>query len=197
MLNTPYRILIVAALCVIALIGLVVREGMARAAGTEVQMAMAGVDPRGLLSGNYVTVSLSEALPAGATCPQSSTIELDPHNWVALKVDGQLAHAVGTAPDRARVLQQAPLAVRGTMHCDDASPGFFGLWATHARITTDLGIERFYIGGDQAHRIDEVLRHADRNAPSPVNAIISIGQDGRARLKGLSVNGERLELNWL
>ena len=31
--------------------------------------------------------------------------------------------------------------------------------------------------------------------PYPVD--ILIGQDGRARLKGLQVDGERLELNWL
>ena len=195
MISAPLRIMIVAALCVLSLIALVVRESMARAAGTEVQMSMEAVDPRALLSGNYVTVSLREALPAGALCPTNAA-GLN-NEWVALKPDGAIAHAIGGASTREDALRQAPLAAHGSLSCNDASPGFFGIGATHATMVADLGIQRFYVGQAEARRIDDLLRHADRNAPSPVNAIVSIGQDGRARLKGLSVKGERLELNWL
>ena len=62
MLNAPLRIVIVAALCVAGLIGLVVRETMARNSGTEVLLAMEAVDPRALLSGHYVIVQLRESL---------------------------------------------------------------------------------------------------------------------------------------
>jgi hypothetical protein len=36
-----------------------------------------------------------------------------------------------------------------------------------------------------------------QEGPRRVLAILSIGTDGRARLKGLQVDGRRLELSWL
>src|SRR5262245_35355052 len=124
MLNAPLRILIVAALCVVALIGLVVREGMARASGQEVILPMAAVDPRALLTGHYVIVSLQENLPVEAPCPPS----LDEQQfwggngqirelWLALAPNGAHHSIVGAAEERAAAQQLGPVLVRGSASC--------------------------------------------------------------------------------
>ena len=85
--KAPIRILIVAALCVLALIGLVVRESMARASGTEVLLAMEAVDPRALLSGHYVIVALREELSAEDACWSEQSRE----PWLGLAPSGETA----------------------------------------------------------------------------------------------------------
>ena len=61
----------------------------------------------------------------------------------------------------------------------------------------DLSIDRFYVNQAEAQRIEHALAE-QRNDPSRrVLAIVSVGRDGRARLKGLMIDNRRLELNWL
>jgi len=48
-----------------------------------------------------------------------------------------------------------------------------------------------------AQRIERVLREQQPTESTRVFAIVSVGRDGHARLKGLLVDGERLELRWL
>ncbi|MCB1982925.1 MAG: hypothetical protein KDF63_13740 [Rhodoferax sp.] len=59
-----------------------------------------------------------------------------------------------------------------------------------------LGPERFHITQDDAERIDGVLREQRPGAPARAFAVMSIGADGRARLKGLIVDGRRFDLDW-
>lgn len=191
--STPLRIMIVAGLCVLALIGLVVREGLMRASGTEVQMAMAGADPRSLLSGNYVTVSLSEQLPPNMQCPTADGAV----DWLSLRPSGQLYHVAAAAHSHAEAQNGGALAVRGKFTCYDGTPAENDVAATPASLTADLGVRRFYINQKDAERISALLRNANATDASPVNAILSIGRDGHARLKGLSVNGQILNLSWL
>jgi uncharacterized membrane-anchored protein len=63
-------------------------------------------------------------------------------------------------------------------------------------IQTEIGVDRFYINQADAQRIERVMR-SQRPGESRVSAIVSVGRDGRARLKGLIVDGERLELRWI
>ncbi len=190
----PIRILIVAALCVLMLIGFVVREGMARASGAEVVMAMAGVDPRSILSGNYVAVSLSERLtPPGQHCPATNAAD----TWLALSSEGGLAHVTGSGATRQEALQHGSVAVRGSVNCAEPTPETSEVSAMNGSLNTDLGINRVYLSLADANRVTDLLRHADPDAEAPVDAILSIGDDGRARLKGLMVKGQRMELTWL
>jgi|CXWL01.1.fsa_nt_gi uncharacterized membrane-anchored protein len=204
MLKAPIRILIVATLCALALVGLVVRETMARSQGTEVLLAMQAVDPRALLSGHYVIVALSENLPDGAQCPSGVDGEafLPPplrsvqtgNAWVALKQHGGAHTLAGAAASRQEALSFGPLVVRGTASCMAAPPNVVDQPPGVVRL--DLGIDRFHINQADAQRIERVLR-TQTLGERRILAIVSVGQDGRARLKGLQVDGERLELNWL
>jgi hypothetical protein len=64
-------------------------------------------------------------------------------------------------------------------------------------VRLDLGVDRFHINQQDALRIERVLREQRPDQETRAFAIISVGRDGRARLKGLRIDGERFELSWL
>ena len=202
------RIVVVAAVAMLGLIGLVVSESLARAAGTEVILSMETVDPRAILSGHYVTVSLTEPIPAGQTCPPgtaddgSGAISMfggartGPTMWIALARRGDRFTAVGAAADRRAAARYAPLLARGGAACTaPEGPRDKDAPATPGTLRLNLGIDRFYVNQAEAERIATLLRTGGPAGAGPVSAIVSIGRDGHARLKGLLVEGRRLELN--
>ncbi len=63
-------------------------------------------------------------------------------------------------------------------------------------LTLDLGVERFHINQADATRIESVLRE-QRAEETRAFAILSVGRDGRARLRALLIDGERFDLSWL
>ncbi len=201
--NTAQRILIVAALSVLALIGLVVREGMARASGQEVMLAMAAIDPRALLQGHYVIVSLQEPVPAGVPCPRlpeaynSWNAQDHLRRWVAIAPSGDHHSFVGAAETREEAERMGPIVAHGEATCARAATtdGSDPLQQP-TTIFGSLGIERFHINQAEAQRIEALLREQTPNDPPRIFAIVSVGDDGRARLNGLMVDGERLSLNW-
>lgn len=198
--SAPVRIMIVAALCVLGLIGLVVRESMARAAGAEVTLPMDTVDPRALLSGHYVTVDLRETVPADLPCPPDN---MDA-KWIGLSRNGRttatgalLYSMTSSAPTRddANLLPGSVIA-KGTFSCNPPTraqgdtPGIPGaLWL-------NLGVSRFYVNQADAERIGRVLTE-QRNGETRVFAVLSIGADGQARMKALIVDDRRFDLGWL
>jgi GDYXXLXY protein len=195
-MKAPLRILAVAALCVAALIGLVVREGAARSAGTEVLLAMEAVDPRALLMGHYVIVQLQETLPVGAPCPPGSGAEGVNKGWLALTPQGERHSLAGIMAAKEEAVRVSPLVARGEAYCTapfvvEGEPP-----AEPAVVRYFLGFERFYIGQRQAERIERILREQQPGLEARVRAIVSIGRDHRARLSGLVVDGERFELEW-
>ena len=202
MFKAPIRILIVAALCVAALIGLVVREGVARDSGQEIVLAMAPIDPRSLLSGHYVIVSLQEILPPGAPCPwltqDDSGVWIHtgrPNNWIAFSPNGDRHSVTGSAKTRAEAMQSGAIVARGEAFCA-VPPESNDPSQMRVTIFTQLGVDRFHINQAEAERIEHLLRDQSPEDEARVFAIVSIGADGRARLKGVRVDGERLMLDW-
>lgn len=222
MLKAPLRIMIVAALCVLGLIGLVVREGYERsrpatADSRDILMQMQAVDPRALLSGHYVIVSLQNTLvlPEGVSPCASFAGVSERESWVALadlrpsvraednSPGPHLYSTVGAATTReaaqeiARQAGHDGLASRGTAYCSEqADEERGGGLVSIGNVQTELrGVQRFHAPQADAERIDALMR--EQGADAQVYAIVNIGRDGRARLKGLNVNGEVIELNWL
>ncbi len=195
LLSAPIRILIIAALCVAGLIGLVMRESAARARGAEIIVRMEAVDPRALLSGHYVIVALSETLPEGAACPAQMETDGDEETWLAFaRSDDNHHRAVAMTATREEARTHGALVTRGMLWCNEAAPAEGDAPARPAQLNTDVGVDRFHIAQREAERIEALMR--DAGAPGAVAAILSLGADGRARLKGLMVEGERLELTW-
>lgn len=202
------RIGLVALLLIVALVGLLVREDRARASGQEVRLAMEAVDPRSLLSGHYAALQLVERLVDGAACPP----DLEAHyghdeSWVALApAPGGIHRVSGGGATRAEAQQHGPLVVRGQADCRQAflapprEPGEEGpteaVRPQETFITLDIGVDRFYADQTEAEALEAaLLRRGEAEAP-PAFAIVSIGQDGRGRLKGVEVGGTRADLNW-
>ena len=189
-LALSWRILIVAAGLIAALVGLVISESRARASGREVALPMEAVDPRNLLTGHYVALRLTQRLPAGQPCPDSPSA-YEAGKWLGLTGQGRF---VRTAESRQAALGgDAAQAVRGGVYCARMA---FGDREGDA-VTLDIGVDRFHADQDEAQRIERALpaRRADGSAPSAF-AVVSVGADGRARLKGVIVDGRRTDLTW-
>lgn len=184
------RIVLVAGACALALVGLVVREGAARSGGLEMMLPMEAVDPRNLLSGHYVDINLTQRLAPEASCPQGAAES----KWLALQPMDDVYTLAGAASSRDEAQQVAAVPVRGSFECWEG-PGVEGAPAqTFVRL--HLGVDRFHINQADALRIERVLRE-QQPGETRARAIISVGRDGRARLKGLMIDGERLDLDWL
>ena len=63
-------------------------------------------------------------------------------------------------------------------------------------VTLDIGVDRFHAGQDQAQAMEQVLRGRRDPGAAPAFAVVSVGHDGRARLKGVILDGKRTDLDW-
>ena len=180
------RICAAALVLAAALTGLVVREGVARTQGREVTLAIDAYDPRSVLSGHYVRFQLVDSTPPGQACPPGT--EAAGADWAALsRADGRY-RVTGAAASRREAQALGEMVVRGHATCaghrEDAA----------RRIRLDLGVDRMHLDQRQAEAIAGAL--AAGGGPSPL-AVISVDDSGKARLKGLIVEGRRIELSWL
>ena len=184
------QILAAAAVLALVLTGLVVREGVARAQGQEVVLEISGYDPRSLLTGHFVQFQIQSDLAVGATCPPGSGVPVQrPKTWVALQRRGDHHAATGVAPSRDVALKLGELAVRGDLDCQT------GPTDGSSRVVMNLGVHRLHIDQAQAEAIQKTLQ-IGRGEPAVARAVVSIGRDGKARLRGLIVGGKRFELDW-
>jgi hypothetical protein len=191
-IEAPPRILAVAAICAASLIGLVISEGYAREGGQEIVLPMAAVDPRSLLQGHYVQLNFTDRLEPTEVCPESGDWE-----WVALRREGDIYVAAGGALSREEAQRIGSLPVKGTFTCSPPTPASEGVEAMPGWLTLDLGVDRFHINQTDAMRIERVLREQRADQETRAFAILSVGRDGRARLRALMIDGERFELSWL
>jgi hypothetical protein len=187
--GVPVRILAAASVLAVGLVGLVVREGMARANGQVVVLPITGYDPRELLTGHYVQFQFRSEYPGGAPCPPGHDAATPGDGWVALTRRGDHHEATGAAASQAAALKLGEVAVRGGMECQ-ARPAPEATW-----VMLHLGVDRLHADQTQAEAIQELLR-APAGGAGRGYAIISVGADGRARLKGLAAGGRRVDLLW-
>lgn len=189
--SLPLRIAAAAAVLVLLLVGVVLRENGARAAGREVLLPMEAVDPRDLLTGHYVALRLTQQLALGQPCPRERSTFED-GGWIGLKSAGGPYRFVSVgASRRAALAGGAELAVRGGVYCSRTA---FGNTESDV-VTLDIGVDRFHADQDEAQAIEKALRER-RQGEAPAFAVVSVGDDGRARLKGVIVGGKRTDLTW-
>jgi len=187
--SLPVRIVAAAALLALALVGLVVREGMARDSGQEVVLPITGYDPRELLTGHYVRFQFRSEYPPGTPCPPGSGGYVARKAWVALRRQGDHHVATGVAETRAAALKLGEIAVKGDIDClSRTAPD--NTW-----VILNLGLERLHADQEQAEAIQKVML-ATRDGPATGLAVVSVGADGKARLKGVTAGGRRVDLDW-
>lgn len=188
-LGPPTRILAAAGVATLALVGLVIRENVARAQGEEVKLALAGYDPRSLLQGHFVQFQLRDT-QAGGRCPPEPAGPAAPRpSWIALRRDGDHNSAVGAARTRAEAERMGGTVVRGRLVCvpDEQDS---------VTVALDLGVDRIHLDQEQAEAIQADLQRVQPGEGPPGYAVLSIGRDGKARVKGLIVGKRRVDLNW-
>jgi uncharacterized membrane-anchored protein len=198
-LGVPLQILLAATGLALCLVGIVVREGAARAGGQEVWLDIDGSDPRSLLTGHFVRFQMQSEAPALMPCPE---FQAD-HAWIALRRDGDRYLASGSGKTREAAAALGEVAVRGRGSCDehfsrsiDPVTGAPVLSPQRVLTTTlQLGVDRLHVDQTQAKALETALqaRGVER---APAYAVISVGKDGKARLKGLSIAGRRTNLDW-
>src|SRR5690606_3949280 len=120
--------------------------------------------------------------------------------WVALRREGEGHVAGGAASTRAEASRLGDIVARGRLTCIAASTTavtasgevMVSTPMTES-ISLDLGIDRIHLDQAQAVALETRLR-ARENVPA--FAVFSIDSGGRARLKGLIVEGQRYDLTW-
>jgi hypothetical protein len=196
--SVPVRIAAAAVVLALGLVGLVVREGVARAQGTEVRLAITGYDPRSLLTGHYVQFRWVDTVPAEQACVwKDRRLEPRPVGWYALRREGDTHRLVAAAASRQAALRAGDVAVRGEASCLGVS------WVrpdgkettSPVTVTADIGVDRIHLEQDEAEALEKILQGRD-GEPPPSWAVLSIGRDGKARLKGLIVGDRRVDLDW-
>ena len=196
--SIPIRIAAAVILLALALVGLVVREGMARAGGQEVRLAITGYDPRSLLTGHYVQFQLVDNVPAEQMCDWTKRrLEARSGVWFAVRRDGQAHRVVAAAPGRAAALRLGEVAVRGRGTCYGVRPPARDGREVDGPISAsvDIGVDRIHLEQDEAEALEKILQGRDGPAP-PSWAVVSVGRDGEARLKGIIVGDRRVDLDW-
>ena len=190
-MTLPIRIWAATLLLAVALTGLVIRETQARAAGREVRLPMQAVDPRNILSGHYVDLQLTQVLEAGKSCPPGAEASRNVAGWIAVTPAPDRDHITGFAATRADAARLGPVVMKGKLYCWSVEAGE----GRDGGMTLDVGVRRFHADQKQAEALARAL--ADRKVGDPADyAIVSVGSDGRPRLKGVIVGGRRADLTW-
>lgn len=187
-MNLPVRILAAAGVLALVLIGLVVVESRASEAGQEVTLAMEAVDPRNLLTGHYIDLDLTQRLPAGRDCPNNMPNQGQP-GWLALTRAGDRHLLSGGGATRDAARKQGEVVVRGYAWCRRVADD-------QGAVTLEIGVDRFHAAQVDAERMERDLRVQRPGVTAPAFAVVSIGDDGRARLKAVILNGKRADLDW-
>lgn len=193
----PVRIVAAAALLVAALVGVVVREAVARAGGEEIRVRIDGYDPRELLTGHYVQFQIQETRN-GPCPPGARTLEFPPRrrgDWIALRREGDRDIAVGAFTERRAAEAVGERVLRGGLSCTpDFTPLANGADSAEnaRRIQMVIGIDRIHLAQAEAEAMAVEL---NRGGPARgALAILSVDPTGKARLKGVVVGGRRVDL---
>ncbi len=145
----------------LVLVGMAAAEELGLRRGTEVTLQTVPVDPRDLLRGDYVTLAYD------ITTPRSPHGRLDIGDtvYVVLRKSGDVwvdSQVTSYRPSGGTV-------IRGTVVRTDP-------------LRIEYGIEAYFVPEGRGWEL----------GPSDdIDAVVSIGTDGRARLKHLIVNGTR------
>lgn len=179
--------IVIVAAQLLFLVGESVYYQVRRESGIEVRLKVVPVDPRSLFMGNYMTLSYDisdvdvryvrasmldpKDLPSGRTV------------YVILDTTGPTAIVQGVSQFQPSVLKPGGVFLKSRVTRNRFARGGQSGGGT---ITVDYGISRYFI---PEARQEEVNRMGRDN----IVAIASVSPDGQAMLKGIEVNGKRLE----
>jgi uncharacterized membrane-anchored protein len=154
--------------------------------GREVILPVHPVDPRDFLRGDYVVlgydVSILEAGEAELGQPVSSFERGDPVYviWKKVNQGWSLKSLSSLRPEGASSDEVVVKARIGSVWPVAANDN-------RRRFMLRYGIESYFVPEGQGHPLEEAVRQ------NKMEAIVAVGADGTAALKGLVIGGERRE----
>jgi len=172
------------AIQIIFLLGEAAHYTLRANSGTVIKLKVLPVDPRSLFMGNYMTMNYEISSVSAAAMSLSPSL-LTPGTVVFARVrPGEPnARPAGFSLAVPRFPPAGVVYIKGTVEA-----------AWQGRATVRYGIERYYIPESRQQEVNDLWsgrRRFDRAAD--VSAEISIDRSGRALLKGIWVNGKRLD----
>jgi uncharacterized membrane-anchored protein len=150
------------------------------ARGREIVVSVVPVDPRDLLRGDYVRMNYSISTLPSSLVHEPEGIAQGTPVFVTLERQGQPEEAKWAAVAISTVRPTAPEA-------DDkvVLRGITQWWWRESGIRVAYGIESYFVQEDTGHDLEKATREGT------VKAVISVGRDGNAAIKGLIVAGKR------
>lgn len=185
-----------AAFLIVALGGRIGWEGFQRVTGHEATMRVTGMDVAELRRTQTSPLIFEDRLPYGIDCPlpgqHLDRMLLLGGNWLTLvevvEVDGdgkgRRWQAVSASGSGFSAKRPGGLAVMGSAACHPTVSG--------TAIRTLLGITKLHASTAEAATLQAALSRV--SGPAQTEAVLSVGPDGRARLTGVVVNGQRIDL---
>ncbi len=161
-------------LCLI-LCGILYNENRLAREGIPATLSVEGFDPRDILSGNYVELSFFSEQNIAPKCYGET--------YLGLKRERGKALVIGDFPSPEAVRKAGLIGTIGSCQFDKqdekANPPY--------KVRVMLPISRFYANAETALALEKALQDPQTQAI----AEISLGSDGKARLRALIVNGKR------
>lgn len=151
------------------------------ASGREIRAAVVPVDPRDIFRGDYVILGYGFATAADVALPddarQGDTVyallkSQAPNDWTLAGVSASAPAAAG----------EGEIVLRAIV--DSVRRGNTTGAPTVGRLR--YGIERFYVPQGQGGAIEQQVRE------KRIVAVLAVGSDGKAALKGLEADGQRI-----
>ncbi len=149
--------------------------------GREIRAAVVPVDPRDIFRGDYVTLGYGFTSGADIALPEGARMgdtvyallkEQGPSEWVLASVTAEQPET----PDAGDVVLRAIV--------DSARRGQASDPPTVGRLR--FGIERFYVPQGQGRVLEKQVLE------KRIVAVLAVGRDGKAALKGLEADGQRI-----
>lgn len=168
------RLILVAGAMSAFLIAMIADHNIRRATGTEVIFDLEPVDPRDILAGYYVIISTPvHRMDLSETGGED---EFTAGNDIYVVVEP----GDGGSWQPAAVYSRPPsegVFLHGKVRS-----------ASAINVSAEFNLERYYADEDSARALDE-RRRTDRDS---LRLIVSVGRDGRAIIRGLEIDGERV-----
>lgn len=186
------RLLGLAALFTLVLVGLVAHHAWSRWSGLEVRLAMEPVDPRDLLLGHYVEIeTIIHTLDLDSITGPEHEWRIGDSVWVRVRPEDGPARAA-TEGARANwsvseVAHQRPAPKAGAIWIHGRVARVVGSGsggsASTSRLRARYNLERYYASSIEARRLED-LRQTRQ-----LRLIVAVGPGGRAVIKGLEIDG--------
>jgi uncharacterized membrane-anchored protein len=151
--------------------------------GREITMTVKPVDPRDLFRGDYVTLGYDISSLNTSNVPAARFKDFERGSVAFVTVHPGAAGAwtvAGVAPAYPEKVSEGDIVLKGRV-----SSAWLSHDATQGTIGLRYGIETYFVPEGTGRELEAKVRD------NKIDAIIAVGTDGTAALKGLVVGGER------